>query len=80
MSTNNAGTTTSVVITRQGVPQFVRIIPTGGDDLTTALSTRLGIPMENADALKRSTGLAASVKVQCHSMVCDPGSGASHAA
>ena len=52
--------TTIVIVCTEGVPQFVRIIPTGGDDLTTALSTRLGIPMENADALKRSTGLAAT--------------------
>lgn len=50
--------TTIVTVCTGGVPQFVRIIPTGGDDLTTALSTRLNIPMENADALKRSTGLA----------------------
>lgn len=50
--------TTTVVICTEGVPQFVRIIPTGGDDLTTALSTRLSIPMEQAEALKRSTGLA----------------------
>ena len=52
--------TTIVIVCTESVPQFVRIIPTGGDDLTTALSTRLSIPMENADTLKRSTGLAAT--------------------
>jgi type IV pilus assembly protein PilM len=52
--------TTIVIVCTASVPQFVRIIPTGGDDLTTALSTRLSIPMGNADALKRSTGLAAT--------------------
>jgi len=34
-------TTTNIVISTGGVPQFVRIIPAGGDDLTRALITRL---------------------------------------
>lgn len=52
-----AGTTT-VVITFAGVPQFVRLIPTGGDDLTQALMLRLSITAEEAEVLKRSLGLA----------------------
>ena len=51
------GSTTTVVVSSGGVPQFVRIIPTGGDDLTNALALRLGIPQERAEALKRSIGL-----------------------
>ena len=50
--------TTSVVITIAGVPQFVRLIPTGGDDLTQALVVRLTIDAEQAEALKKSLGLA----------------------
>ena len=51
-----AGTTT-VVITLGGVPQFMRLIPTGGADLTQALVTRLGIDGEQAEVLKRTLGL-----------------------
>jgi type IV pilus assembly protein PilM len=52
------GSTTTVVVSSNGVPQFVRIIPTGGDDLTTALASRLGLPVADAVALKHSTGLS----------------------
>lgn len=51
-----AGTTT-VVITLGGVPQFVRLIPTGGADLTQALASRLGIEPEQAEVLKCTVGL-----------------------
>jgi type IV pilus assembly protein PilM len=51
--------TTSVVVTRQGVPQFVRIIPTGGDDVTQALATGLTTDVGTADLLKRRVGLLA---------------------
>jgi type IV pilus assembly protein PilM len=53
-----AGTTT-VVITLGRVPQFVRLIPTGGADLTQALASRLGIGAEQAEALKLTVGLIA---------------------
>ena len=49
--------TTNVVITVDGVPQFVRIIPAGGSDVTRALSTRLGLAPEVAEAEKRNLGL-----------------------
>lgn len=52
--------TTSVVITIAGVPQFVRLIPTGGDDLTQALTVRLSIEAGQAEALKKSLGLSPS--------------------
>jgi type IV pilus assembly protein PilM len=47
-----AGTTT-VVISLLGVPQFVRLIPAGGDDLTQALSVGLSLDPDAAEALKR---------------------------
>jgi type IV pilus assembly protein PilM len=53
--------TTSVVIAKDGVPQFVRIIPTGGADLTQALHTGLEIEAEEAETIKRSLGLATEV-------------------
>ncbi|MGL4339449.1 MAG: type IV pilus assembly protein PilM [Rhodoglobus sp.] len=52
------GTTTTVVISSQGVPQFVRLIPSGGDDVTAALVSRLRLSPEDAENAKRSAGLA----------------------
>lgn len=49
--------TTTVVIATNGVPQFVRIIPSGGDDLTGALAAALDIPVEQSEAVKRWIGL-----------------------
>ena len=51
--------TTTVVIVQGGVPHFVRIIPTGGDDLTQALSSGLGADAATAEHLKREVGLTA---------------------
>lgn len=56
--------TTSVVIATDGVPQFVRIIPTGGDDITQALRGALGAELARAEAVKRALGLASSVATQ----------------
>jgi len=50
-------TTTAVVIATQGVPQFVRIIPSGGDEVTTALVTGLGMSPSDAERTKASFGL-----------------------
>jgi type IV pilus assembly protein PilM len=54
--------TTSVVIAANGVPQFVRIIPTGSGDLTQTLATRLEIPYQEAERVKLSLGLASAVQ------------------
>lgn len=51
------GTTTSIIISTDGVPWFVRIIPTGGDDLTQALMQGLEIDSPSAEELKRSLTL-----------------------
>ena len=56
-------TTTSIIISTDGVPCFVRIIPTGGDDLTKALMEGLGIDNFSAEELKRSLTLG-SVEVK----------------
>jgi len=52
--------TTSVVLLSNGVPQFVRIIPSGGDDVTNDLASRLEIPRELAEGAKRTLGLTGS--------------------
>jgi type IV pilus assembly protein PilM len=49
--------TTSVVIAIDGVPQFVRLVPAGGDDLTEALKVGLEVEVQRAEALKESLGL-----------------------
>jgi type IV pilus assembly protein PilM len=63
------GNTTIVIVSTEGVPQFVRIISTGGDDLTNALSTRLNIPAENAETMKRTIGLSATTTSPEHTEV-----------
>lgn len=54
---NIGANATSIVIVQNGVPLFVRIVPAGGDDATRALMTRLSVPRERAEALKRELGL-----------------------
>lgn len=51
------GETTSVVVALDGVPQFVRIIPSGGEDLTRRLATGLDIDRDQAELVKRHLGL-----------------------
>lgn len=74
------GTTTSIIISRDGVPWFVRIIPTGGDDLTQALVEGLGIDARAAEELKLSLSLgdheteeanSTIVKCKCAKCVAD---------
>ena len=51
-------TTTNIVLVRDAIPQFVRIVPAGGVDVTKALSGRLGITAEQAELGKRQLGFA----------------------
>jgi len=44
---------TSICVHDRGVTRFVRILPSGGRDVTLAISRGLGIPDEVAEALKR---------------------------
>jgi type IV pilus assembly protein PilM len=50
--------TTNVVIMISGVPQFVRIIPAGGNDATLAVAMSLEIDETLAENAKRSIGLS----------------------
>jgi type IV pilus assembly protein PilM len=52
------GVTTSVIIATDGVPQFVRIIATGGEDITQALMRDLEMETSQATEAKRRLGLA----------------------
>ena len=57
-------TTTNVVVVKDGVPAFVRIIPMGGNDVTAALTTKLSITEDEAEDLKRTIGLKGTSKQQ----------------
>ena len=44
---------TNIIVHEAGVPQFVRILLLGGEDVTGSVVDRLGIPIGEAEALKR---------------------------
>ncbi|MCI2239010.1 type IV pilus assembly protein PilM [Paenibacillus sp. TRM 82003] len=46
---------TNLVIHSGGAPRFVRILLSGGQDVTDAIAERLGVPMDVAEAVKRQT-------------------------
>jgi type IV pilus assembly protein PilM len=48
---------TNIVVHQAGVPRFVRILLMGGADITDAVAERLGVPMEQAESVKQSSGL-----------------------
>lgn len=50
---------TNIVVHQGGVPRFVRILLMGGADITDAVAERLGVPSDQAEAVKQSTGLSA---------------------
>ncbi|MFC5928095.1 type IV pilus assembly protein PilM [Cryobacterium melibiosiphilum] len=49
---------TSVVIAVDGVPQFVRLVAAGGNDVTAALKNVLGVNETSAENVKRLVGLS----------------------
>jgi type IV pilus assembly protein PilM len=51
---------TNIVVHQGGVPRFVRILLMGGADITDAVAERLGVPAEQAESVKQTTGLALS--------------------
>ena len=52
---------TTVVVATAGVPQFVRVIPSGSGDLTQALAQRLEVATDAAERTKHTLGLARTV-------------------
>ena len=48
---------TNIVVHQGGVPRFVRILLMGGGDITDAVAERLGVPAEQAESVKQTTGL-----------------------
>ena len=54
---NIGANASTIVIVENSIPQFVRIIPAGGDDTTRALMSRLNYSRDNAEAIKIRLGL-----------------------
>src|SRR5690606_8541041 len=49
--------TTFIVVSTDGVPQFVRIVPAGGDTLTDAIELSAEVSFAEAEEIKFRTGL-----------------------
>lgn len=52
---------TQVVIAAHGMPQFVRILPTGGQNVTDAVAGTMGISAPEAENVKREVGIGFAV-------------------
>lgn len=52
---------TTVVIVAAGMPQFVRMLPAGGQDVTDAVSTALNVAGSDAERIKREVGVGFKV-------------------
>jgi type IV pilus assembly protein PilM len=50
------GGVTSIAVHEDGVPRFVRVLGSGGRELTDAIARDLEVPPETAEALKRQLG------------------------
>jgi type IV pilus assembly protein PilM len=50
---------TNIVVHQGGVPRFVRVLLMGGGDMTDAVAERLGVPVDQAEAVKQSMGMPA---------------------
>jgi type IV pilus assembly protein PilM len=48
---------TNVVVHEDGTPRFIRILPSGGNDITNALVGELHLSVDDAEAQKRVIGL-----------------------
>jgi len=52
---------TTVAIAARGVPRLVRVIPTGGRDVTSAVARQLNMPVADAEGLKRQIGASPQI-------------------
>lgn len=52
---------TNLVIVAQGQPRFVRILPSGGQDVTDVVANIMNIGAQDAEGLKRQIGLGTAV-------------------
>lgn len=54
-------TITTVVISAQGTPRLVRSLPTGGQNITNAVASAMGIAAAEAEMVKREVGVGFAV-------------------
>jgi type IV pilus assembly protein PilM len=54
-------TITTVVISAQGSPRLVRSLPAGGQNVTAAVATALGVSAAEAESIKREVGIGYAV-------------------
>jgi type IV pilus assembly protein PilM len=57
------GGVTAIAVHEGGVPRFVRVISSGGRELTDAIATDLDVPSETAEALKRQLSMPGNDEV-----------------
>lgn len=53
---------TTLVITAQGTPKFVRMLPMGGHDVTDAVAIAVGVSRGDAEGVKREVGIGFAVE------------------
>jgi len=53
---------TQVLVAANGMPRFVRILPSGGDNVTDAVASALSIAAPDADRVKREVGVGFAVR------------------
>lgn len=53
---------TQVLVAAQGMPRFVRILPSGGENVTDAVAAALSIAAPDADRVKREVGVGFAVR------------------
>jgi len=58
---------TNLVIVSAGQPRFVRILPSGGHDVTEAVANAMNIPIETAEGIKRDIGVGRAVAAELKS-------------
>jgi len=51
---------TTIAVVARGVPRMVRMLPSGGQDVTEAVAGALAIPLDQAEIAKRSIGVGFS--------------------
>lgn len=52
---------TNVVVAAHGMPRFIRTLPSGGQDATDAVASALSISAQEAEGVKRETGIGYAV-------------------
>jgi type IV pilus assembly protein PilM len=64
---------TNIVVHQGGVPRFVRILLMGGQDITDAVAERMGVPQEQAEAMKQqlSSGAPGAMDAQAAARVVE---------